>query len=133
MVDVVRAWPAAVGDGVARHAWPARVGRDRTLHVATSSSTWSLELTMLEATMLERLRAALGEAAPVRIRFAPGLVPDLRTAEGVSARSTACEPGPEEVARAAELAAEIDDAELRATVAKAVAASLARAASDRAV
>ena len=28
IVDVVAAWPAAVGPTVARNAWPARVGRD---------------------------------------------------------------------------------------------------------
>jgi predicted nucleic acid-binding Zn ribbon protein len=42
---LVEAWPAAVGEDVARHAWPARMSRDRTLIVNTSSSAWAFELT----------------------------------------------------------------------------------------
>ena len=133
MVDIVRAWPGAVGDAVARHAWPARMARDGTLHVATSSSTWSLELTLLQATMLERLGAALGDAAPTRLRFAPGLVPDLRTPQDAAAPASALEPGAGDRLRAAELTAGIEDPELRDAVARAAAASLARAVSDRAV
>ena len=133
MVDIVRVWPGAVGDVVARHAWPARIARDGTLHVATSSSTWSLELTLLQHMMLERLRAALGDSAPTRLRFAPGLVPDLRTLHDTAVRAHVLEPGAAERLRAAEVTAVIEDPELRATVARAAAASLAQAVSDRAV
>ena len=44
IADVVAAWPEAVGDSIARNAWPARIARDGTLHVATSSSAWAFEL-----------------------------------------------------------------------------------------
>ena len=47
MPRIVAAWPAAVGDEVARNAWPARVARDGTLHVHTSSSVWAFELGQL--------------------------------------------------------------------------------------
>ena len=60
MVAIVRAWPDAVGETVARNAWPARLARDGTLHVHTVSSTWAFELGTLAATMLERLSAVLG-------------------------------------------------------------------------
>ena len=41
---VVEAWPAAVGATIARNAWPARIARDGTLHVATRDSVWAFEL-----------------------------------------------------------------------------------------
>jgi len=44
MAELLAAWPAAVGEGIARNAWPARIGRDGTLHVAVASSAWAFEL-----------------------------------------------------------------------------------------
>ena len=44
MAELLRAWPDAVGEEIARNAWPARIARDGTLHVATSSSAWAFEL-----------------------------------------------------------------------------------------
>jgi len=41
MADLVAAWPGAVGETVAANAWPARLARDGTLHVAAASSTWA--------------------------------------------------------------------------------------------
>ena len=41
---IVRVWPQAVGETVARNAWPARISRDGTLLVHTASSTWAFEL-----------------------------------------------------------------------------------------
>jgi hypothetical protein len=40
IAEIVAAWPEAVGELIARNAWPARIARDGTLHVTTSSSTW---------------------------------------------------------------------------------------------
>ena len=34
--ELAEAWPAAVGETIARSAWPARVARDGTLHVNTA-------------------------------------------------------------------------------------------------
>ena len=48
------AWPAVVGDAVARHAWPLRIARDGTLHVATASATWAQELAFLSPTRSSR-------------------------------------------------------------------------------
>ncbi|HWH05605.1 MAG TPA: DUF721 domain-containing protein, partial [Gaiellaceae bacterium] len=44
MAEIVEAWPDAVGEAIARHAWPARIGRDGTLVETTSSSAWAFEL-----------------------------------------------------------------------------------------
>ena len=69
MVGIVRAWPDAVGETVARNAWPARLARDGTLHVNTASSTWAFELGRLVTTILEQLRSELGETTPPALRF----------------------------------------------------------------
>lgn len=127
MVGIVRAWPEAVGETVARNAWPARLARDGTLHVNTASATWAFELGRLAATILEQLRPELGETTPPALRFAPGPIPDA-DGEGADERAPARpEIGPEHRAEAAGIAAEIEDDELREYVARAAAASLARA------
>jgi len=126
--DVVAAWPDAVGAGIAEHAWPARIARDGTLTVAASSSVWAFELTQLEATIRERLAAAVGDAAPRRLRFVPGRLPE----RGPEASEAASKPSPPAVSaearrRGEELARTIEDEGLRALVARAAAVSLARA------
>src|SRR5919197_6490889 len=73
---LVQAWPDAVGPDIARNAWPARVARDGTLHVHTSSSAWACELGQLEQTLLERLHAAVGDAGPRKLRFVVGNLPE---------------------------------------------------------
>lgn len=130
--EITAAWPAAVGDAVARQAWPLRIGRDGTLHVATSSSTWAFELDRMAADVLDRLRAALGPKAPAGIRFRPGPIPEPGVAEGApNVAATPIEATPQEAAAADAAAAPIEDPELRGLVARAVRASLARARSDQ--
>ena len=80
MTELVGAWPAAVGETVAANAWPARLARDGTLHVNAASSTWAFELQQLESEIAGRLREAVPEAAPARLRFAPGPLPELPAA-----------------------------------------------------
>jgi hypothetical protein len=133
MADLVDAWPGAVGEAVAANAWPARIARDGTLHVSASSSAWAFELQQLEAEILPRLREALGESAPQRLRFAPGPLPEAPRPVSEEPRRPPPEPSPEQVARARELAAPIAAEDLRKTVEKAARMSLARAADDRVV
>jgi hypothetical protein len=133
MRRIVGAWPSAVGETVARNAWPARLGRDGTLHVSTSSSAWAFELAQLAPTVLERLREALGEEAPAGLRFAPGRLPEPGPAPAADAREAPPAPTEQELAAAETFAAGIADEDLRALVARAAAASLARAASSRPV
>ena len=128
MVAIVRAWPDVVGETVARNAWPARLARDGTLHVNTVSSTWAFELGSLAPTMLEQLRAALGEVTPPALAFAPGPVPEPAVEPAADRGSTPVTPGPEHRAAGERIAASIGDEELREYVARAAAASLARAA-----
>jgi hypothetical protein len=125
---IVEAWPVAVGDSIARNAWPARVNRDGTLHVATSSSAWAFELGLLEADIRSRLAAALGADAPAKLRFAPGRLPEPAREQSENQRSEPLRPAPEHQREAARLASGIEDENLRKIVAKAAASSLARAA-----
>jgi hypothetical protein len=127
IVDLVRVWPEAVGEQIARNAWPARVARDGTLHVATSSSAWAFELGQLEADIRERL----GTLAPKRVRFAPGPLPEGHETDPKLSKPAPPQPTREEWAEAERLGAQIEAEELRNLVTRAAAASLAKARSDR--
>jgi predicted nucleic acid-binding Zn ribbon protein len=128
MAKVVEAWPGAVGPTIARNAWPARIARDRTLHVATSSSAWAFELGQLQEDILRRLRSAVGSATPAKLRFAVGKLPEHGADPDSERRATVLpDPTPDAVAQGVELAAGIEDEELRKLVAKAAAQSLSRA------
>jgi hypothetical protein len=122
------AWPRAVGEGIARYAWPAQLAADGTLHVATESSTWAFELTHLAPQLLDRLRSVLAHAAPRALRFAVGPLPEDRPGAPARSERTPLEPTAGERAEAATLVAGIADDALREAVAGAAAASLARAA-----
>jgi hypothetical protein len=126
MAEIVRAWPAAVGEAIARNAWPARVARDGTLHVATSSSAWAFELGLLAGEIRERLATALGEDAPTGLRFAPGRLPEPSSEPPAQGRAQPATPSEEDRREAAELTAAIEDENLRKVVAEAAAASLAK-------
>ncbi len=131
LAEVTRAWPGAVGEGIARSAWPQRLARDGTLHVTTVSATWAFELGRMEEEVRAKLRAAIGDATPPALRFAPGPVPSPG-AEDLPA-ATPPPPTASEEAEAASLSAAIEDPELREAVCRAVAASLAAARTDRGV
>jgi Dna[CI] antecedent DciA-like protein len=122
--DVAKAWPAAVGDEIARNAWPARTQPDGTLVVHVRDSIWGFELTQRGGEISERL------PGKPRLRFVPGPLPDSvpePTPEHL------LEATPEQAREAAVLASEIEDPELRESVAKVIKMALARASDDRSV
>jgi Dna[CI] antecedent, DciA len=130
--EIVAAWPAAVGPGIAANAWPARVARDGTLHVATSSSAWAFELTQLSSSVLARLGEHLtDEACPTGLRFAVGPLPEAGGEGERNEKRIVPKPSEGEKAEAAELVLEIADEGLREAVAKAVAMSLAASSAQR--
>jgi hypothetical protein len=134
LAAVTAAWPDAVGDAVARKAWPLRLSRDGTLHVAAASSTWAHELDLLQDEILVALRARLGDVSPSKLRFAVGPIPEPASAASEAAPVPAHAPPevPPEVAREASSAASvIDDPELRELVSRAARASLFKARSGR--
>jgi hypothetical protein len=110
---------------------PQQISRDGTLVVATLSSTWAFELGRMAPEILEKLREALPAAAPAGVKFAPGPVPEPPAALPGERAPAPPSIGPEEALAGAALAAAVDDAELRETIARAAAASLARARDDR--
>jgi hypothetical protein len=124
IADVVAVWPEAVGPAIATNAWPARISRDGTLHVATRSSTWAFELTQLAATIQERLAEALEPPTPTSLRFATGRLPEPGAEDVKEEKRTVPTPSPATVAAAEEIASRIADPALREAVARAAAASL---------
>ncbi len=124
LAEITTAWPLAVGPAIARNAWPLRIARDGTLHVATSSSTWAFELERMASELRERLSAIAGEHAPGRLRFRPGPVPEHGAESAPAAEKRTFRPTPEAAAAAASAAAEIEDPDLRELVARAARASL---------
>ena len=124
---VTAVWPRVVGDTVARQAWPSRLGRDGTLHVAATSATWAFELDRLAPEIHARLAAALGDETPSALRFRVGPVPEPTALEPAA---SALEPTPEASegasAEADSAASAIDDPDLRELVSRAARASLSR-------
>ena len=120
MAELLERWPTAVGDAIARNAWPARIAKDGTVHVNTADSVWAFELG-------QRSREIAGRLGVARLRFAPGPLPEPPVDEAPAAP----EPTPEDDEKARALAASIDDETLRESVQKAVRLSLARERRDR--
>jgi hypothetical protein len=133
MPELLEAWPEAVGPEIARNAWPARIARDRTLHVATTSSAWAFELSQLAPEILRRLREHLDDSGFTALRFAPGPVPEPIGLEPDRVVARAAQPTVEDLAKAEELVAQIRDEDLREKVQRAAAASLAQSRSGRSV
>jgi hypothetical protein len=133
LAALTAAWPEVVGDAIARNAWPLRIARDGTLHVATTSATWANELAFLGDEIAERLRARLGSDAPARLRCAPGPTPETAPSPKNPPPPF---PSPDEmppavVSEANTAASSIADSELRELVARAARASLLKARSGR--
>ena len=122
--DAVSTWPAAVGEEIARNAWPARTQPDGTLVVHVRDAIWGFELTQRAAEISQRLPGR------PRLRFTPGPLPET-TVEAPAPPPV--EASPEQAREAEEIAAGIVDPSLRESVAKAIKASLARAPHDRPV
>jgi hypothetical protein len=133
IADIVSAWPGAVGETIAINAWPARLARDGTLHVAAASSAWAFELQQLESEVAASLREVLGAGSPARLRFAPGPLPELSAPVWEGPPAPPLEPTLAQAREAHALAAEIESEDLRKSVEKAARASLARCSADRAV
>jgi len=128
LAEITRVWPEAVGEAVSRRAWPARIGRDGTLHVTASSATWAFELDRLAGEIDARLRSVLGNRAPSGLRFKVGPVPEPGArSDSAATQQEPIPSSPETDAEAARVASAIEDPELREMVARAARASLARA------
>jgi hypothetical protein len=118
MGELLAAWEAAVGSEIARNAWPARFQRDGTLIVHCKDAVWAFELQHRAS----EIRPRLPETPP--LKFVPGPLPEPG-AEPPQAAPQGSPPVTLEVRqKAAELAAAIDDPELRELVERAIRSSL---------
>jgi Dna[CI] antecedent, DciA len=122
--DAVTAWPAAVGEEIARHAWPARTQPDGTLVVHVRDAIWGFELTQRATEISERLPGR------PRLRFTPGPLPEAAPEPSPRPQT---EASPEQAREADALASAIVDPDLRESVAKVIKTALARASADRSV
>jgi hypothetical protein len=115
MAELLDRWPTAVGPAIAQNAWPARISKDGTVHIATNDSVWAFELG-------QRAGEIAASLAVPKVRFAPGPLPtpDLEPLEN------RIEVTPEDAELAQAIASSIDDKKLRESVQKAVSFSLAR-------
>ena len=77
--DLIEAWPRAVGDEIARNAWPARIQRDGTLVVHVRDAVWGFELSQRAAEIAPRLPGS------PKLKFVPGPLPDRVSAAGCDA------------------------------------------------
>jgi hypothetical protein len=122
--DAVSVWPAAVGEEIARNAWPARTQPDGTLVVHVRDAIWGFELTQRATEISARL-----PGRPT-LRFTLGPLPDALPEPPPEPLVVA---SPEHAREAAALAAGIEDPNLRESVAKVIKAALARAPDGRSV
>lgn len=68
-MEVFDLWPTAVGEKIAKHAWPLKMLEDGLLLIGTEHSTWSQHLHMIERDLVTRLNKALGEPRIKGLRF----------------------------------------------------------------
>jgi hypothetical protein len=122
--DAVATWPAAVGEEIARNAWPARTQPDGTLVVHVRDAIWGFELTQRASEISARLPGR------PRLRFTPGPLPDASPEPGPK---PPVEASPEHEREAVALVAGIEDPNLRESVAKVIKVALARAPDGRSV
>ncbi|HLX31293.1 MAG TPA: DciA family protein [Gaiellaceae bacterium] len=120
--ETTDAWTAAVGEEIARNAWPARTQADGTLVVHVRDAVWGFELTQRATEIAARLPSSS------RLRFVPGPLPDEAPSE---VQPAAPQASPEQEREAEAMAAGIIDPELRESVAKVIKSALARAPDDR--
>jgi hypothetical protein len=120
MAELVERWPDAVGEAIARNAWPARIARDGTVHVNTADSVWAFELG-------HKAPEIAGKLGVEKLRFAAGPLPEP---DEEAAPPIPVEITPEDDERARAIASSISDENLRESVQKAVSLSLARGRED---
>jgi hypothetical protein len=120
MGAVLEAWEMRVGPEIARNAWPARFQRDGTLIVHCKDAVWGFELGQRAAEIRERL------PGKPPVKFVPGPLPEPGS-DPTQATPRGSPPITlEQHELATAWASQIEDAELRALVARAAEISLAR-------
>ncbi len=122
LAAVRAAWPEAAGEALARHAAPARIDRAGALLVHAADASWMHAIELEHRTILRRLGAVMGDAAPTGLRVAIG--PVRRPAEVPEDAPTPIDPAARE--RAREMVSDVADPRLRTALEQAVAKALSR-------
>ena len=68
-MEVFNVWPKAVGEKIAKHAWPLKLLDDGLILIGTEHSAWSQHLHLMERDLVTRLNQALGEPRVKGLRF----------------------------------------------------------------
>jgi predicted nucleic acid-binding Zn ribbon protein len=68
LARIQAAWTSAVGERLAAVATPVSE-RDGTLTIECADAVWAQELDLMQETLLEHLRAEVGDRAPQALRF----------------------------------------------------------------
>ncbi len=113
-------WQEAVGEAIARHAWPKGIREGTKLVVAVVDSVWMQQLSLQKTLLLEVLNRHLPEKAHLEdIRFVYGDVKRLRQGwikgmqKGLKQKARPLKVDPELQEKAELMVAPIKDNELR--------------------
>ena len=121
---VIAAWERVVGHQIARHAMPTSL-REGVLRVRCDDATWASEIMHMGPTIARRLQDELGQQAPRQVKAYTGRVGSVP-----ASAETVVDPLPQldeaTGERLAQMAARIDDPQLRARVLRAMTACVAR-------
>ncbi|HPX37024.1 MAG TPA: DUF721 family protein [Mycobacterium sp.] len=70
-------WPTVVGEQIAGHATPTSL-RDGVLHVAAESTAWATQLRMVQAQLLAKIAAAVGDGVVTTLKITGPVAPSWR-------------------------------------------------------
>ncbi|MCB0934759.1 MAG: DUF721 family protein [Mycobacterium sp.] len=70
-------WPAVVGEQIAEHAEPTAL-RDGVLSVAAESTAWATQLRMVQAQLLAKIAAAVGDGVVTALKITGPAAPSWR-------------------------------------------------------
>ena len=70
-------WAAVVGDQIAEHARPTSL-REGVLSISAESTAWATQLRMIQAQLLARIAAAVGDGVVTSVRISGPTAPSWR-------------------------------------------------------
>lgn len=74
---VLAQWPEVVGDQIAEHAQPTAL-RDGVLSISAESTAWATQLRMVQAQVLAKIAAAVGDGVVTSLRITGPSAPSWR-------------------------------------------------------
>ena len=70
-------WAAVVGEQIAEHAAPTSL-REGVLHVTAESTAWATQLRMVQALLLAKIAAAVGDGVVTTLKITGPVAPSWR-------------------------------------------------------